>query len=136
MLAIFKSKDGRTIALTLVEDNWKFYLELEPGCRIPLTPEVNNVELGLRLLMSNIYNNRLLVEDIREKIACLGYAELDEFLDRPGLRTLFASNFVNASWSRVQEFARQLNEVIALKTGSQFRFEDIEIEPLDYGSQL
>jgi hypothetical protein len=128
MLAIYKSKDGRILPLTSVEDGGKFYSELEPrGVRVALSQQVNDVRLGLLLLTSGL-NRDELIQDINEKIALLNPPELDEFLDQDGFRAAFNQDFEGLALSQVREFSSQLDERIALSTGTYFHFQYFDLD--------
>ena len=129
--ATYKNLDGQVITLALVESRARYFLELAPTVWLPFTQSINPVFCGLELLMADIYTAEALAEHIREKLPCLGFADLDAFLDRPGLRKICDDDFKNATRSRLEYFNRELNQLIAARSGTTFTFHDIDVD-LDF----
>ncbi len=132
MLANYKSKDGRILPLPSVEDGGNFYLEPEPGVRVPLSQYVNDVTLGLRLLASGLDRDEL-IQEINERIALLSPPELDQFLDQGRFRQMFCRDFADTPPAEVQNFCQELDEQISAKCGTEFEFQDFDLElPADF----
>jgi hypothetical protein len=128
MLVEFENKkEGRTLELGLAEDNLKYFLEIEPGCRVPMTVRVNDVALGLALLMIDLDLEQR-IEYVKTAIAYLQPSDFDELLNRSGFRALVATGFSNATWKQVSDFCEELNKAISARTGSEFEFKDIRID--------
>jgi len=125
--AIYRSSDDRTIALPLVEQKGEFVLEIEPGISVPFGPRLNDVQLGLLLLASDIGRREEIVEAINQRMALLEPWELDEFLDRGQFRQMFNSDFADTPLAEVQKFSEELDERISAKCGTEFEFKDFDL---------
>jgi hypothetical protein len=132
MRAIYGNLNNETLILESTEQGGQFYLELEKNIRVPMRVRVNDVSLGLTLLMDGL-NLEERIEYLNHVIIYLDYSEFEALLNWPGFRAACTSGFATATWRQVSDFCEQLNQVISARTGTEYEFKNIEIEPFDYG---